>query len=609
MPTLNFKGKALVQNYHLTVPYHELKPVKSKSLTKTASLHDNLVVHGDNLKALKALLPYYHGKVKCIYIDPPYNTGNEGWVYNDNVSSPMLQEWLGKVVDREDLTRHDKWLCMMMPRLKLLREFLTEDGVILVSIDDHEAARLRTLMDEIFGEENFIAQLVWEKGRKNDAKLFSAGHEYLIVFARSLQRLRDNKTVWRETRPGAQELWDKYEALKKVHGDKYDEIEHGLQEWFKALPESHPSKGLSRFKHVDRAGPWRDRDISWPGGGGPRYDVRHPRTKLPCKVPDRGWIYATAEKMNEMIKLGLVEFREDHTKPPFSKAHLRPLAEELNEDADTSMEDEEDQSADLGLQVMSSVIYKQSQVTIKQFRQLMGDVKFPNPKDPEILERLIAYVTNGDKTAVVLDAFGGSGTTAQSVLSLNYTDAGNRRFILIESQPDYIEKLTAERVRRVIKGGSKVKEEALRKGYGGTFSFFELGHPMRLESLLEGNKLPSYENLAAYVFFTATGEEFDPSRVNQKAWFIGESAKYEVYLIYAPDLDFLKREALTLERARALPKGRGKRRLVFAPTKYMDSIHLEENNIDFCQLPFEIYKTAKSAIQIEKTENAKTAKK
>jgi len=116
MPSINFKGKALVQNFHLLVPYHELKPVKSKSLTSKVSLHDNLVVHGDNLQALKSLLPYYHGKVKCIYVDPPYNTGNEGWVYNDNVSSPMIQEWLGKVVDREDLTRHDKWLCMMMPR-------------------------------------------------------------------------------------------------------------------------------------------------------------------------------------------------------------------------------------------------------------------------------------------------------------------------------------------------------------------------------------------------------------------------------------------------------------------------------------------------------------
>lgn len=192
MPSLTFKGKALVQNFHLVVPYHELKLVKSKSLTPKPSLHDNLVVHGDNLKALKSLLPYYHGKVKCIYIDPPYNTGNENWVYNDNVSSPMIQEWLGKVVDREDLTRHDKWLCMIWPRLRALRDFLTDDGVLLASIDDNEVHHLRMAMDEVFGEENFLAQLTWEKGRKNDAKLFSTGHEYMLVYARSMARIRES---------------------------------------------------------------------------------------------------------------------------------------------------------------------------------------------------------------------------------------------------------------------------------------------------------------------------------------------------------------------------------------------------------------------------------
>ena len=190
MPSLNFKGKALVQNFHLLVPYHELKPVKSKSLTPKVSLHDNLVVHGDNLKALKSLLPYYHGKVKCIYIDPPYNTGNEDWVYNDNVSSPMIQEWLGKVVDREDLTRHDKWLCMMMPRLKLLREFLTDDGVIFVSIDDNEVHWLRGLMDEVFGEENFVDHIRFGKSvypPKNTDKSFSA---------RSRLHRRIRSTTW-----------------------------------------------------------------------------------------------------------------------------------------------------------------------------------------------------------------------------------------------------------------------------------------------------------------------------------------------------------------------------------------------------------------------------
>jgi adenine-specific DNA-methyltransferase len=175
MPSLNFKGKALVQNHHLVVPFSELEPVKSRGLSKSPSLDDNLIIEGDNLKALKALLPTYHGKIKCVYIDPPYNTGNEGWIYNDKVNSPMMREWLGKTVDRDDLTRHDKWCCMMLPRLKLLRELLTDDGIILISIDDHESHHLRNLMDEVFGGDNFITQLVWEKGRKNDAKLFHLG--------------------------------------------------------------------------------------------------------------------------------------------------------------------------------------------------------------------------------------------------------------------------------------------------------------------------------------------------------------------------------------------------------------------------------------------------
>jgi adenine-specific DNA-methyltransferase len=170
MPSLQFKGKVFVQNHHLVVPYHELAPVKAKGLSKTASLHDNLIIEGDNLAALKALLPAYHGKVKCIYIDPPYNTGNEKWVYNDNVNSPMMQDWLGKVVDREDLTRHDKWCCMMMPRLKLLRELLTDDGAIFVSIDDNEVHRLRMLMDDVFEETKLrydfdLAEEIWRKKR------------------------------------------------------------------------------------------------------------------------------------------------------------------------------------------------------------------------------------------------------------------------------------------------------------------------------------------------------------------------------------------------------------------------------------------------------------
>jgi len=589
MPRLDFKGKAFVRNYHMQVKYHRLCPVPEKSLTDKVRLNDNLIIHGDNLKALKALLPLYGGKIKCIYIDPPYNTGNEGWRYNDNVNSPMMQEWLGKVVDREDLTRHDKWLCMMVPRLRLLRDLLCEEGVILVSIDDNEGHHLRSVMDEVFSEDNFIAQLVWEKGRKNDAKLFSVGHEYMLVYAKSLSLLRDFKTVWREPKPGAKELWEKYCELKRRHGDHFEKIEGELQEWFTSLPKRHPAKALSRYRHVDEWGPWRDRDISWPGGGGPRYVVPHPVTGKPCKIPDAGWRFSTRESMQKQIDAGLVVFREDHTEPPFRKAHLRPRVEELSND-DESVFDEETPGSDLtvGLQVMPSVIYKQSQVTAKYFRQIMGTVKFDNPKDHEVLARIVQYVTSGDKDAVILDSFAGSGTTAHAVLQLNNADEGRRRFILVECE-DYADRITAERVRRVIRGVPGAKDEKLREGLGGSFSYFELGDPLELEGILSGEDLPSYEDLARYIFYTATGEEFDPAKVNEEKHFIGETDQYRVYLFYKPDLDYLKQTALTLEEAKKLGPLRKKRRLVFAPTKYLDQEHLDELGIEFAWLPFEIY--------------------
>lgn len=289
MPTLDWIGKKAVLNHHRQVPFHLLR--EDPNLSAGDPTSGNLLVEGDNLLALKALLPYYAGQIKCIYIDPPYNTGNENWIYNDAVNSPEMRTWLGKVVggEAEDLSRHDKWLCMMYPRLALLREFLREDGVILVSIDDFEAHRLRLLLDEIFSPRNFIAQLIWDKTRKNDAKLSSVGHEYLIVYAKSLQCLKDRKTVWREQKPGARKIFEKWQELTEEHGNLYDVIQERLRAWYRSLPKSRPAKKLSRYKWVDEHGPWRDRDISWPGGGGPRYDVMHPVTRQPWKIPERGW--------------------------------------------------------------------------------------------------------------------------------------------------------------------------------------------------------------------------------------------------------------------------------------------------------------------------------
>lgn len=591
MPVLQFKGKSFVENHHLTVRYHQLIPSEELSVSSEPSLTDNLIIHGDNLLALKALLPLYGKSVKCIYIDPPYNTGSENWVYNDNVNSPMIREWVedNRPVDKEDLTRHDKWLCMMMPRLRLLQQLMRDDGVIFISIDDNEVHHLRLLMDEIFGPSNFIAQLVWEKSRKNDAKLFSVGHEYMLVYARSLQLLKDRKTVWREPKPGAKDIWLKYLELREAHGQDDARIEQELSDWFSDLDNRHPAKKLRRYRRVDQYGPWRDRDISWPGGGGPRYDVIHPVTHQPCVVPERGWGFATPEKMQQQIALGLVVFREDHTTPPFRKAHLRPVAEELDDDETEAASDEDiDVGEEIGMQVMPSVIYKQSQVTVKFLRRLMGKKVINNPKDHEVLARIISYVTDSDNGDIVLDSFAGSGTTAHAVLAANTEDGGNRRFILIEME-DYAETLTANRVRRVIQGVPDSDDEAIKKGLDGTFSYFELGNPVDEDGILSGKNLPTYEELARYIFYTATGEEFDPKRVNEQQHFIGESSQFFVYLMYKPDVEYLRAAALTLEDIEAFPDDASKTRLVFAPARYVDRTHLEENNVKFVLLPFEIY--------------------
>jgi adenine-specific DNA-methyltransferase len=405
----------------------------------------NLIIEGENLEVLKLLLSSYRGQVKCIYIDPPYNTGKD-FVYSDKYTQDKRPYWEqtgvtedGVKVDTNsdaDGRYHSNWLNMIYPRLLVARQLLLEDGVIMVSIDDYEIDNLRRAMDEVFGEENHVATLVWEKGRKNDAKLFSVGHEYMAVYAKDLQALKDVKTVWREAKPGAKEIWDEYLALRKTHGDADKAVEAALTEWFRNLPAGNASKKLARYRRVDKNGPWRDRDISWPGGGGPRYDLIHPVKGLPCKVPEAGWRFADPVEMQRQIDLDLVVFRDDETEPPFRKAHLRPVADELDPENGFDEEDEttaaDPDDAGLAMQVRGSCIYKQSQVAVKGLRKLMGAKVFPNPKDYEELAKLIQYVTGGDTNALVLDFFGGSGSTAHAVLKLNQDDGGHRQFITVK---------------------------------------------------------------------------------------------------------------------------------------------------------------------------------
>jgi adenine-specific DNA-methyltransferase len=423
----------------------------------------NLIIEGDNLEVLKLLQRPYHGAVKMIYIDPPYNTGNE-FIYPDNFhegladylrySGQVSEEGFAQSSNKETNGRyHSNWLNMMYPRLFLARNLLREDGVIFVSIDDHEVHNLRHLMDEVFGEENFVACLIWEKGRKNDAKLFSVGHEYMLVYVRSIESLKAKRVVWREEKPGARDIWDEYLRLRTIHSTDDRAIEKDLSAWYAALPASNPAKKWSRYKRVDQFGPWRDRDISWPGGDGPRYDVIHPKSKKPCRVPERGWIYSSPLEMKRQIALGLVEFRDDHTEPPFRKAHIRPIDIEIESETN----DDSEVDGEFANQVRGSYFYKQSQVSVRNLRALLGEKIFDNPKDHDEIARLIDYSCSSDPDALILDFFAGSGTTAQAVLELNAKDGGNRKFILVQlpektENPKFptIADITRERVRRVI---------------------------------------------------------------------------------------------------------------------------------------------------------------
>lgn len=419
-----------------------LRPCREESVDFDTT--KNLFIEGDNLEALKLLQETYLGKVKMIYIDPPYNTGKD-FIYKDNytaskeeyekVSGERNEEGGRLVSNPESRGRyHSDWLSMIYPRLCVAKHLLGDEGLMFISIDDAEQASLRKLCDQVFGEQNFIAQLVWEKGRKNDAKFFSVGHEYMLVYARNITFLRERGEIWREEKPGAREIWEEFLRLKGLHSDDYRSIEKDLSQWYSDLPKSHPAKKWARYKRVDQYGPWRDRDISWPGGDGPRYDVIHPITKQPCAIPEAGWRYASSEEMQRQIKLGLVEFREDHTEPPFRKAHIRPIPEESNDDMDDNDDGAEEGGDDteFATQVRGSYFYKQSQVAVKYLRSLMGAKVFSNPKDHEELARLIEYVTPRDRNALIMDFFAGSASTAEAVFRANATFGSNHRFIMVQ---------------------------------------------------------------------------------------------------------------------------------------------------------------------------------
>lgn len=375
----------------------------------------NFLIEGDNLASLKLLEKTHKGKIDLIYIDPPYNTGNKDFVYDDNF------------IDKNDLFSHSKWLSFIKHRLLIARNLLTKRGAIFISIDDNEQSPLKVLCDEIFGAENFVTCLVWAAGRKNDSKYISVSHEYMLCYVKSMEYLKANKIVWKQRKQGIDDIYKEYEQLKKKYGSDYREMSSALKQWYKNLPENHPARNHSHYNFIDETGIYFPSDISWPGGGGPKYEVLHPVTYKPVRVPNRGWVYPTKERMQEIISQNLVHFGDDETSVPCKKTYLK----------------------DNEMSTPYSVFYKDGRAATKRLRIIMGENVFQNPKDEEILENIIEFAALDNST--VLDFFAGSGTTGHAVMKLNADDGGNRKFILCTNNESNIcRDVTYERIKRVI---------------------------------------------------------------------------------------------------------------------------------------------------------------
>jgi adenine-specific DNA-methyltransferase len=437
----------------------------------------NIFIEGDNLEVLKLLQKSYAGRVKMIYIDPPYNTGSD-FIYEDDFKE-SIETYLRRTgqlgEDDKPLTTntradgrfHSKWLSMMYPRLRIARSFLRDDGFLLVSIDDTELPHLRMLVNELYGEENTLAVLTYDRNRKNDARFFSVGHEYMLVACKSKSFLVENDVVLRLPKEGVEDVRAEWVRLRRMHSDDWAKVQAGLRGWFKALPDDDPRKPLARFSHADEQGPFRtDGNPSWPGGGGPRYEVLHPKTKKPVRIPKRGWVYATRERMQEMIDKGLVAFGPDETTTPGIRTNLFERTD----------------------QVLGSVHYSYAQTAAQQFDELFGGKRvFDNPKPFPDIAKLVEYLTGPDD--LVLDFFAGSGTTGHAVYDRNRANGSQRSFVLIQL-PEPINSETRagkeaanlacqtvadvakERLRRVIKAARKERKPANGEDLG--FRVFRL---------------------------------------------------------------------------------------------------------------------------------------
>lgn len=464
MPSLNWIGKEKIINHDKEVPFRLLKKHKGLSLGTS----ENLIIEGDNLEALKALMPYYVGKVKCIYIDPPYNTGNEGWVYNDNVNSPKIKQWIGKVVgsEGEDLTRHDKWLCMMYPRLKLLRDLLSDDGSIFISIDDNEHCHLKMIMDEIFGIENFVANIIWQKkySPQNDAKYFSDMHDFIVVYAKK-------KNVGSET-----------------------------SGWVRNLAVRTEEQN-ARYKNIDNdtRGVWKSSDLSVKTYS-KEYDYPIVNPKGRIVNPPKGACWRVSkDRFEELKNDNRIWFGPKGEGVPSLKRFLSEVQQGI---------------VPVTLWLHEEVGHNQeAKQEIK--RILQSDSPFETPKPTRLIKKILQIATNKDD--LVLDSFAGSGTTGQAVLEANKEDGGNRKFILVEMEKDIAHKITSERVRRV------------SKDLNGGFEYCTLGNKLfNADRAIDEDVV--FDDLANYIYFTETQTNLEKKQISGN--FIGEHNESDFYLLF-----------------------------------------------------------------------------
>lgn len=541
MPTLTWIGKEKVVNHHQEVPYRVLEHKygfrADDPADTTPTNSGNKIIHGDNLEALKSLLPEYEGRIKCIYIDPPYNTGNEKWVYNDNVNDPRIKKWLGEVVGKqgEDLSRHDKWLCMMYPRLKLLHKLLADDGVIFISIDDNELVNLKQLCDEIFGANNFIDFFSWVKTETpaNLSYKTKKSVEYIVCYQKSKNDIKF-RGLEKESK-SSNGLMNQTNAIKELIFPA-NIVDTGLKDGvYKAGPYGTDSYDIQLLEDVQ---------------------VKNGIFITPVKLQGKfKWSQSNLDK--EISNGTRISIRTIAFSPSYEKASYEPEVPwniiNRNFGVDTN-------------EVASTLL-----------TTIFGEKTFDFPKPVTLISYLANFINNKD--AIILDSFAGSGTTAHAVLNLNKKDGGNRKFILVEME-DYAENITAERVRRVMNGYGEGKNAVA--GTGGAFDYYELGASM-FDQEKNLNEEIDEEKIREYIYYTETKRHLDRKRIEEEKYLLDTYNETGYYFYYEKDcLTTLSIDTLGIVTERA------EQYVIYADICTVPPQVLAARNITFKKIPRDI---------------------